>query len=179
MKNNYRTSARTEAHIKQIEGQIRGAVAQLYTLSPDGHGPAFISLNSAFKPAAEYDGMLGSLMIDSFLGTVFAEAALNDNNAVTAIISSVDNNALEMAAEFVEERSEDHKDDKTHNNFGRGRGSIALCERMGSKPAFNLHADADPSLHNQGPRQNLESHIAALQRKVESLKATHGLTLAA
>ena len=178
-------TAKAAVSIKKIERQIHGLVRELSHLAPNPHapsaqGPAFISLNNVFKPAAEYEGMMGSLLLDGFLGTAFADAA--NDNALSSSVFAVDNNMLEAAAQYMEERSEDHKDDKTHNNFGHGRGSIALYERTKtSMSPFNLCAQ-DNAIENYranlGARMKLESHIAERLRAYNDQKAVYELHVA-
>lgn len=63
-----------------IEGAITVLMKAISNLAPHPdrpayHGPLFISVDSYFNPPAEYDGMLGSMMLETALSTAFTSAA--------------------------------------------------------------------------------------------------------
>ncbi len=125
-------------------------------------GAGFIQLDSAFKAAADYEGMLGSIMLESMLGSVFAEVA-NDNPGMSAL-SAIDADFTEFAMEYMEESAHGQ------NNKGRGRGSIALYEREQSKSGANtlgLFNDAanDTLPDDIDQRLDIEGTIAHLQQQ--------------
>ena len=72
----------------QIENIIRSLMQDVSKLAPhpskpDHTGPLFISSTSEFKPPAEYDGMLGTIMMESLLQSSFFSAAMDVADTVT------------------------------------------------------------------------------------------------
>ena len=155
------TAINAEFTKKTIEGRIRGLAAKLYKLAPhpdnpEHRGALFISLSSQFKPAAEYEGMLGSVMLESFLSDVFTEAS-NDN----VVNASVIDIAAEAASEYLEYLEEK----------GRGKGTFALGEHKTICNQFNEESDAKMAAYLRDLRKRLqiEESIAALKRQMYSL----------
>jgi len=166
---NNKTALKAEFTIKTIEGRIKDLAGRLYKLAPhptnpDHRGPLFISLNSAFKPAAEYEGMLGSVMLESFLGNVFSDAA-NDNGAASALTFMGSGN-LDVFAETLSEYAEYREDQK------RGQGTYALGEHKTICNEFNDECDEDMLAYNQdlAERVDIEETIAHLYQDLCSLK---------
>ena len=151
-----KTAINAEFTKKTIEGRIRGLAAKLYKLpphpeNPEHRGALFISLSSHFKPAAEYEGMLGSVMLESFLSSAFADAS-NDN----ILNSSVLDTAGEAASEYLEYLEEK----------GRGKGTFALGEHKTICNQFNEKNDEKMAayLRDLRERMRIEAGIAALER---------------
>ncbi len=164
------TALKAEFNIKTIEGRIKGLAAKLYKLAPhpnnaDYRGPLFISLNSAFKPAAEYDGMLGSVMLEGFLGSAFVTAA-NDNGGASALAYTGASN-LEIFAEALSEYAEYRADQN------RGKGTYALGEHKTICNQFDDEGDADMLAYAQDfkKRINIEETIAQLSKQLTALKS--------
>jgi len=121
-----KTALKAAFTIKTIEGRIQGLAARLYKLAPhptrpDHSGPLFISLASNFKPAAEYDGMLGNLMLEGFLGTAFTGAANDNVVSTTAQIGGFDA-MVEGLSEYLEYSA------KKKDAEQKGQGTFALGE---------------------------------------------------
>ena len=160
------------AKIVHTEAYIRGLSAQLNKLSPD-RANSFKGLQNHFKAPASYEGMLGSVMVEGFLSTAFGDALANDNSiGANAALYALECNLPDIAEQFGEER-EKKTDDDTHNNFGRGRGSIALYERLKSKPIFAQAADPFKAEYFKNERacEEIEQSIAANLRIYESDKS--------
>lgn len=161
-----KTALKAEFKLKTIEGRIKGLAKQLFQLAPhpenpDHSGPLFISLNSEFKPAAEYEGMLGSMMLESFLGEAFGEAA-NDNTA-TGVISAAN---LDVIAETLSEYMQEREGQK------RGKGTFALGEHKTICNSFNIESDPVLSayLADLDERLKIEETIAELEREHDAAK---------
>jgi hypothetical protein len=160
------TVNKTELRIKHIKTEIRGLAQQLSKLAPNPKTglarASLISLNSAFRPAAEYEGMMGSMILDGFLGEAFSGAASNDNGILGAACS-IDYNMLEAADQYLE------REDKTHNNFGRGRGSIALYDQKPVSDAFKAANAPAQNAYQQdlNERADIEQHIAGLLKELD------------
>ena len=75
-----------------LEGIIMGLMKELAKLAPhpnrpDYTGPLFISGTSEFKPPAEYEGMMGSFLMESTLQSEFTSAATNVAETVSNYIT--------------------------------------------------------------------------------------------
>lgn len=172
-----KTALKAEFSIKTIEGRIRGFVERLYQLAPhprrpDHRGPLFISLNSAFKPAAEYDGMLGNLMMESFLGAAFGDA-VNDNHVSKTLAEMGWSDALSEYSQYQAEKK---------NADEKGRGSFSLGEH---KTICNQFEQSDASrafFVDLTEREAIEQTIAGLSREIDAIKGLNNfraLTFAA
>ncbi len=84
-------SNNTAPQQKQIEATMMGLLKKLEKLAPHPNqpnysGPTLVQINSDIKPPADYDGMLGSMMLDSMLGMAFGEVAnMNAGNTTEAL----------------------------------------------------------------------------------------------
>ena len=174
---NKNTALNAEFNRKAIYARISTLLGKLAQLAPhpDQQGcaaPLFISLASHFKPAADYDATLGSLIMENYLGSAFFEAASNDNSALLGGIGMIDNNALEAAVEFLQEREKANGD--THNNYGHGRGSITLYERDTVHNNFNKKAERalleNAYLNDLQQRLKIEGQIARLAKEYNELE---------
>ena len=161
-----KTAGRAGFYRDNTEKTIKSLSLQLSKLQPmngQNKGPAFISLASQFNAPAEYEGMLGSIAMDGFLGEAFSGAA-NDNSALSAL-SMLDTPMAELLMEYAEEAGSD-----SHNNYGRGRGSIALYERLKSKNphiAFNAACELDETPEDFDLRMDIEERLSALQSEYD------------
>ena len=164
------TALKAEFTTKTIEGRIQGLVAKLYKLAPhpsnpDHRGPLFISLNSAFKPAAEYDGMLGSIMLEGFLGGAFTSAA-NDNGDASSVALLGSSN-FDIFAEALSEYAE-YREEKN-----RGKGTYALGEHKSICNQFNDEKDRATLAYARDlqKRMNIEGTVAKLNKELCTLRS--------
>ena len=134
---------KTEQTIKNLLQQL----SQLIEANGLESAPS-ISLDSAFQPAADYDAMLGSMLADGFLGEAF------DN---TVAYTAIDTDIVDLCDEYLSERAQDQ-----HNNYGRGRGSIALYEKLG-QAVLTPANDVLTSLSDA--QTNIEETLAGLQNE--------------
>lgn len=97
----------TENQIETIETAVFSLMENLEQLAPHPdhphyHGPLFAQVDSAYKPAAEYDGMGGMLGAESILGTAFSAAV---GNTLGSWAARVDwSQTLEFASDYLQER---------------------------------------------------------------------------
>ncbi|MCB9981552.1 MAG: hypothetical protein H6860_04050 [Rhodospirillales bacterium] len=155
------TALKAEFTQKTIEGRIKGLACKLYKLAanpqaPHQRGPLFISLDNAFKPAAEYDGMLGSMMLDSFLGTAFADAG-NDNTS-SGMFEIGGTQEMDFSGEAASEYLKDHE------KQARGQGSFARTEHKSLCNQFSTMQECDSFAANHAVRLQIEETLAALSR---------------
>ena len=165
MNKNSRTKA--EQNIQNVENSIRALSSKLFQLAPNPEtgvkGAAFISLCSSFNPPAEYESTIGMAFAEAMLGDTAIFSAINDNFS-TSVPSSCTigvDHIVDAFSQYVEERS----NTDTHNNYGRGRGSIALYEEMGKKisPEF---AEAQQAFDaDMEERLEIEGAIAQMLRQ--------------
>ncbi|MCB1531710.1 MAG: hypothetical protein KDJ35_02460 [Alphaproteobacteria bacterium] len=165
MVNNNKTNELVNSQIKQIEGVLFSAMKALSTLAPHPDkphqsGPLFIQADSAYKPAAEYDGMLGSLLIESTLGGAFGSAAAGIGW----------NDILECVSDFMQDR----QSAPAAYKVGQSR---ALCS------TFNTNSDTSALLaaymRDLPRRLGMERWVADYQRKLYALQKHAAMGLAA
>lgn len=149
--------------LARTEKCIRGLTAQLFKLSPyEGcTGAAFVSLNSAFNPPAECESILGCIFVEAAMGNAMTLISSNDNGLDVSILSEAASydKVVDFASHYLEDRSED-----THNNYGRGRGSIARYEECNAVRAC-FQSNSAPEVTK---RKQIEGHIAALLREMDA-----------
>ncbi len=150
---------------KNIEGAMMGLMKELEKLAPhpdrpDETGPQFVNIDSQHKPAAEYEGMLGSMVLESFLGTAFADAVSAQLGSCSqTFFNQVD---LSMMAEAVSEYSQD-----------RANASYNLGQKKAISAQFNKRAlwqqMMDAYLKDLPKRLGIERFLADYQRKLYAL----------
>ncbi len=133
-----------------IEGLLKRLMIELAKLAPhpdrpDYTGPLFISVDSEFKPPAEYEGMLGSCLAEGFLQSQFFSAALD---------------VLETGTSYLLDRS--------------AKQSVASGQNTSISKAFNNSAQRAKlvkSYYRDLPkRMGMEAWIAHLQRRLYTLR---------
>jgi hypothetical protein len=162
---------------KAVEGKIRGMVAKVYSLAPhpdrpDFKGTTLVSLKSHFKPAAEYDGMLGSMMVDMMIGDVIGQtigSASNDNPIIpiATTLHHLDLDDLgEIFSEYLQSR------EKQKKSVEKGQGTFALGEHKSICNLFNDNKeDAMAAYSADLPKRMLiEQAINTLSKKADLLR---------
>ncbi len=162
--------AAAKAQIHKTEGVILGMLNTLEKLAahPDNFNakaPHFVSLNTSIRPAADYDGMMGSLILEQGLGTLFNDAAGSSLDVATV---------MDCASEYLSDRAKDAPE----RDLGRGKGTFALgehkticndfstCQREGALEAF--YADCDERLDIEEALQALDQKLSLYQRLYQS-----------
>lgn len=154
-----------------IEGKIRKLAARVYDLAPHPdaphlRGPLFISLKSQFMPAADYDGLAGSIMMDALLGSALLSGA-NDNGASGLTAAPISANAYlpdtQILSDYLSEYLQ-HEDEKRKTRE-RGQGTFALGEH---KSLCNLFKGADETPAHAAYHADLPERMA-LERAIETL----------
>lgn len=89
----------------QIITQIQQLVKEISKCAPhpdrpDHKGPVFLKSDPNYKLPAEYDGSLGSLMMENMLGLEFATAA----SETASSWLKYSNESMEMASAYVQDR---------------------------------------------------------------------------
>ena len=95
---------------KNIEGVMMGLMRELEKLAPhpdhpENQGPLFVRVGSQYETPAEYEGLLGSVIMESFLGTAFADAASAQPGSWTQVFSSLEfSDTADVVGQYNEER---------------------------------------------------------------------------
>lgn len=161
------TNEQNNIETKQIEGVLFALMKELKNLAshpdkPRSNGPDFVQVDSAYEPAAEYDGMLGSMVMDSMLGGAFTMAAEGVNWG----------DIIECASNFLQDRSE------KPFQVGQKKALSGSFNRNGLSPA--ARAEMLSLYMSDLPRRlGMERWIAESQRKLYALQKHAALGLAA
>ena len=160
----------------QVKGAITALLNKLATLpATDGASPSktpeLLYKNDNLKPSAEYDGMLGSLILESFLGGAFNLAA-NDNTGsanITGAQGTIGMIGPDEIAEFCSEYLQD-RDSVTDK---RGKGTYALGERAaGERKTISTLFNSLPrrkAAPVTSAREAIEKSLAHFVRELEAL----------
>lgn len=159
-----RVNQQTESQIKQVEGVLFAAMKALHTMAPHPdkpkqEGALFIQADSAYEPPAEYDGMLGSMMVEGMLGGAFGAAAGGVGWDEIA----------EFASTFVQDRSE-----KPAYKVASGNALSGTFNSTSSNPAMMA-----AYLRDLPKRLGMERWVADHQRKLYALRKHAAMGLAA
>lgn len=160
---------------RNIEGQIAALMGRLSQLAPHPDrphykGPLFIRSVSGIKSSAEYEGMLGSMVLESVLGAAFSEVAndclshsgLEDFGTQDMDLGSF----LDAADEYFSDR-----DDLR----GHGKGTFAIGEHKVLSPLFNKDKKAammEAFLAQLPERMFVEGKIAQEEKELLRLRAS-------
>ncbi|MEM7618612.1 MAG: hypothetical protein AAF244_04425 [Pseudomonadota bacterium] len=152
---------------KHIEGVLFAMMKELQTLAshPDkshSEGPDFIQIDSYYAPDAEYDGMIGSMILENTLGSAFTIAAEGINWG----------DAIECASNYMQDR---------------GTKTIRLGQKNTISSSFNRNGLSDAVreqmlqsyLQDLPKRKGIERWIAESQRKLYAIQKHAALGLAA
>lgn len=146
-------------NLQQIERSMSGLMAQLSKLAPhpdrpDYTGPQFVKIDSQYAPDAEYDGMLGSMMMESILGGSFMSAA-----------GGIDwSQVADMAGEALKDRAPANASGTSYKLGQRGSisgGFNQACKRDALMKAYK---------RDLPERLALERWLAHYQRKIYALR---------
>ncbi len=143
---------------KHIEAVLFSLMKELQKLAPHPDKPKstgadFVQTDSAYEPAADYDGLLGSLIIEGTLGGAFGAAAAGVNWG----------DAVECVSEYMQDRP-----------AAQARAPYSIGQKRSISAAFNTsgtHTEMMGSYLRDLPRRlGIERWLSDYQRK---LYATH------
>ena len=135
-----------------IEGKLYVMTSELFNRVANVEDIS-IQLKSQFKPAAEYDGMLGSIAGEMMIGEIFSTLA-NDNNA-NSFAGWASQSHIDL---LIEATSEYLSEDNT-----KGQGTFAKCDDNVLRPNFT----APSTDHRKTANKALEATIVALQHQLD------------
>ena len=146
---------------KAIEGKMMGLMKELSKLAPhpnkpEHKGPLFVQISSEHEPPAEYEGMLGSMMMETVLSTAFSGATSNSENGLDIT------NLMDAASEYITDRAP--------RSYVLGKkGSIMQNFNSSAQRAILMKA----FIHDLPARLGLEKWLAYYQRRLYALRKAH------
>lgn len=162
-----------ESQRQAIVGKMAGLMKELQTLAPhpdcpDHNGPLFIKSNPNFKVANDHDGMLGSMMMESLLGTAFSEAVSETAGSWTQDFDAAQ--ALECYSEYITDIEGNTKRAAAH-----GQGSLARMAGQSISGAFNARSSMSEAMmafmDDMPKRMVIERTLAQYAKQLELLDA--------
>lgn len=172
------TSQAAQDNIHHVEGVMISLMQKLSKLAPhpdrkSANGTAMVSINSTATPAADYDGMLGSLGLDAGLSGAFGAAAVGEAASTDMCDTSSPMQALDSQS-VLDAASEYLRDKDATNNQGRGKGTIALGEHKTICNTFNTlderQVEMNAFFEDHEERILLEKHLVSCDRQLSLLK---------
>ncbi len=156
---------------ENIMSTMMGLMQDLQKLSPhpdqpQNQGPLLIKSNPNFKVANDQDTMLGSMIMESLLGTAFAEAV---SETFGSCAQNFDiNNAMECYSEYI-------TDVEKGKVAAHGQGTLARLSSKSLSGGFNMRSNISEEMQsfmNDMPaRMNIERNLAYYARQLETLDA--------
>ncbi len=156
-----------------IISTITGLMQDLQKLSPhpdqpQNRGPLFIKNNPNFKVANDHDGMIGSLVMESLLGTAFAEAISETFGSWAQDFDF--NNAMECYSEYITDI-----EGNTQKVAAHGQGTLARLSGKSIASSFNMRSNISEAMQNfledMPKRIKIERDLAYYAKQLEMLDA--------
>lgn len=133
---------------------------------PDHKGPLFIKSNHNLQAANDHDGMFGSLLLESFLGTAFADAISESFGSWTQDFDAMA--ALECYSAYITDVENSAQKASAH-----GQGTLARLSGQSISKAFNLRSSITEGMQafmNDMPkRMKIETAIKNYLDALETL----------
>ncbi len=176
--NKMRNAYNQNGQQQQIRGIIAGLMNDLQKLAPhpdqpQNNGPLFIKCDPSMKAANDHDGMLGSMMMESLLGTAFADAVSEClGSGSQEIVEDLDlTNALECYSAYITDIEQDKEDAAAH-----GQGTLARLSGKSISNSFNMRTTMQSGmqsfLDDLPSRMTIERNLAYYAKKLNTLEAT-------
>lgn len=152
-------------------GQITYLMKELQTLAPhpdraDYNGPLFINSNPNFKVANDHDGMLGTMIMESLLGTALSEAVSEACGSWTQEFDA--SAALECYSEYITDIEK-----STQKAAAHGQGTMARLAGKSISNSFNMRSNISEELqafYNDMPkRMQVETQLAQCAKQLDML----------
>lgn len=157
------STAANNTREQQVLTKIQSLVHDIHRCAPHPdrptNGPEFLNAHDTHKQTADYDGMLGSMMMDSILGSSFFSAA---------------NDSFDLISEILKDRAKINP--KPRYKLGQ-KGSIS--------GTFNAKCDQGPEweamheayLQDLPKRKNLEKWLAHYTKELDYIRRDNKKTL--
>ena len=166
-------TANQNSQRQAIMGTIMGLMQNLQKLAPhpdqpQNNGPLFIKSNPNFKAANDHDGMLGSMILESVLGTAFMDAV---SETVGDWAQNIDvNNAIECYSEYITDIEGSAQQKAAH-----GQGTLARLSGKSISSSFNMRGTISPAMQNfmddMPKRMKTERDLAYCASQLEMIDA--------
>ncbi|MCB1563674.1 MAG: hypothetical protein KDJ75_08885 [Alphaproteobacteria bacterium] len=165
----------TASRIGEIKGEISALMSALSHLAPhpdrpDESGLVFIRSTSGIRAPADYEGMLGSVLLEGVLSGAF-DGSSGDGADVSGTANTYPDTGMLMdaAGEYLKDRAEEPY------GHARGRGSFAACPHKTSCNSFEgldarRQALMEAFMADLPERMVIEGRIAADERDLSILK---------
>ncbi len=133
---------------------------------PNNKGPLFIGANPHFKAANDHDGMLGSMIMESLLGTAFAEAV---SETIGSWAQEVDlNSVMECYSEYI-------TDVEASKAAAHGQGTLARLSGKSISGSFNMRSTISEGMQafmeDLPKRMEIERNLAHYAKQLSMLDA--------
>jgi len=156
-----------------IIGTIMGLMGELKNLAPhperpNYHGPLFLSANPNFKTASEHDGMLGSMILETMMGTAISEAFSEEMGSWAESIDV--SNLMEMYSEYITD-----VEGSTQKTAAHGQGTMARMSGTSISGGFNLRSNITEEMQaffdDLPKRMTIERNMAYYAKQLDALNA--------
>lgn len=156
-----------------IIGTIMGLMQNLQQLAPhpdqpQNNGPLFIKSNPNFKAANDHDGMLGSMILESVLGTAFMDAVSETFGGWAQDFDAM--SALECYSEYITD-VEGH----AQKVAAHGQGTLARLSGKSISSSFNMRGSMSGGMQkfmdDMPKRMKIERDLSYYAKQLETLDA--------
>ncbi len=160
-----------ESQKQAIIGQITALMKDLQQLAPhpdmpDHNGPLFINSNPNFKVANDHDGMLGTIIMESLLGSAMSEAVSDAFGDWTQEFDAA--TALECYSEYITDIEK-----STQKAAAHGQGTMARIAGKSIANSFNMRSTISEGLqafYNDMPkRMKIETQLSQCVKQLNEL----------
>ncbi|MGN7438019.1 MAG: hypothetical protein ACTHOO_05175 [Alcanivorax sp.] len=160
-----------------IIGTIMGLMSELKNLAPhpdrpNYHGPLFLNANPNFKTASDNDGMLGSMLLESMMGTAVTEALSETlSEDMSAWAESIDvSNIMDLYSEYITDIERN-----TQKAAAHGQGTMARMSGTSISGGFNLRSNITEGMQaffdDLPKRMTIERNMAYYAKQLDNLNA--------
>lgn len=135
---------------------------------PHNNGPLFIKSNPNFKAANDHDGMIGSMMMESILGTAFSEAVSETLGSWTQEFDAA--SAMECYSEYITDIEGSSQKTAAH-----GQGTLARLSSNSISGSFNMRGSISEEMQDfmddLPQRMKIEHNLAYYAKQLDMLDA--------
>ena len=139
-----------------------------YPSHPHGR-PVFIQNHPTFATANDHDGMLGSMLIESMLGTAFLKAASEIYGSYAEELEKLDiGNIADCYSAYITDK--ERKKEDAQYTAAHGQGTLA---KLSSKPIanqFNARSSQN-NMSNLHRRHEIERSLAYYAKEYDRLES--------
>lgn len=163
---------------QMLTGKITALVQHLQQLAPhpdnSGYrGPLFIKSNPNARIAAEYDGMLGSMMLESIIAGAFTDAMSDTFGDWTQNIDMA--TVMECYSQYITDVAGKNDEPSEEHKRAHGQGTLARLSGKKIANSFNLRGSISTGmqafLDDLPARLKIEKELTYYLRQLEMLDA--------